>query len=86
MDYPYEGRRANARCVKCGSRDVEPSTGCTALGAQVGSVVGCILTAAGGPLVLLGLLAGGIAGAAAGGTLDDSGKYRCNACGWSWRG
>ncbi len=33
-----------------------------AVGAQVGSVMGCLLTVAGGPLAILGLLAGSFLG------------------------
>jgi hypothetical protein len=74
------------RCVKCGSREVEASETAMAVGAQVGSVIGCILTVAAGPLVLLGLLAGGVAGAAAGGALDDGGTCICSDCGHRWQG
>ena len=59
------------------------------VGAQVGSVIGCALTVAGGPLAILGLLAGvalgGWGGKAAGEAIDPRWKCICGNCGYTWK-
>ncbi len=82
-----------AKCPKCKSTELEVSQsvviGSMGVGAQLGSVIGCALTVAGGPLAILGLLAGtflgGWGGKSAGEAMDPRWKCVCGNCGYTWK-